>query len=61
MEQAQHCTDLSRLVTFSAHTEQRKMGQDWDERYCSSREGEKLGDEEGQENEKEKEKTGDQF
>ena len=26
LEQAQHCTDLPRQVTFSAHTEQGKMG-----------------------------------
>ena len=26
LEQAQHCTDLSRQVTFPAHTEQGKMG-----------------------------------
>ena len=25
-EQVQHCTDLPRQVTFSAHTEQAKMG-----------------------------------
>ena len=26
LEQVQHCTDLPRQVTFSAHTEQGKMG-----------------------------------
>ena len=26
LEQAQHCTDLPRQVTFPAHTEQGKMG-----------------------------------
>ena len=26
LEQMQHCTDLPRQVTFSAHTEQGKMG-----------------------------------
>ena len=26
LEQVQHCTDLSRQVTFPAHTEQEKMG-----------------------------------
>ena len=45
LEQAQHCTD--RQVTFSAHTEQGKKDQGWDERYRSSR-----GDEEGQEKRK---------
>ena len=55
---------------FSAHTDQGKMGQGWDERYRSSRE-EEGGDEDGQEKgrrkkkekgrRKEKEKTGDRF
>ena len=26
LKQAQHCTDMPRQVTFSAHTEQGKMG-----------------------------------
>ena len=26
LEQVQHCTDLPRQVTFSAHTKQKKMG-----------------------------------
>ena len=40
LEQAQHCTDLPRQVTFPVHTEQGKMGQGWDEHYRSSRERE---------------------
>ena len=63
LEQAQHCTDLPRQVTFPAHTEQGKMSQGWDKRYRSSREGEERGDEERQEKGRrnEKVKTGDRF
>ena len=38
--EVQHCTDLSCQVTFSVHTELEKIGQGWDERYDSTREGE---------------------
>ena len=46
------------------HTQSReRWSQGWDERFCSSREGEELGDEDRQEKgrRKEKEKTGDRF
>ena len=36
VEQVQHCTGLSRQVTFPAHTEQGKMGLGLDERCLSS-------------------------
>ena len=60
LEQMQHCTDLPRQVTFPAHTEQGKTGQDWDERYRSSRE-EEEGDKDRQEKGRRKEKTVDRF
>ena len=42
LEKVQNCINLSRWVTFQAHTEQGKMEQGWDERYRSLREEKKT-------------------